>query len=229
MKNVISFSLWGNDPLYTHGAIHNIKLAKTLYPDWICRFYIDPDTTPPDIVQSIIDSGSEVIYRYNNRDTLGMMWRFEVMFDADVDRFIIRDADSRIYYRECVAVNEWISSGKAFHVMRDHQYHNIAICGGMWGGQTSHCMEYKHIYNAILNDPRTSVSKGADQEFLQRYLWQKVKHNMLCHDRVKNYFGCTGEELSFTIPLEDNLHVGCVVDPEETGESAYAKYIGDNI
>jgi len=41
MKNIISFSLWGNDPMYWKGAVKNIKLAKELYPGFICRFYVD--------------------------------------------------------------------------------------------------------------------------------------------------------------------------------------------
>lgn len=225
MKNVISFSLWGYNPRYTHGAIHNIDLAKKLYPDWICRFYIDPNDSPPDIVQKIIESGSEIVYRDNNRDTLGMMWRFEVMFDKTVDKFLIRDADSRIYYREVVAVNEWIASGKGFHVMRDHPHHSGAILGGMWGGKTSCCMEYENIYNSYINNPDIPVVRGSDQEFLWKYIWPNIKQNTLCHDSCKTYGGCDGAELMFTVPLENNLFVGGVIDHNETGLDAYSKYV----
>jgi hypothetical protein len=33
--NVISFSLWGNAPLYRAGELRNIALAKHFYPNWI--------------------------------------------------------------------------------------------------------------------------------------------------------------------------------------------------
>ena len=39
-KKVISFSLYGNDPKYCVGAIKNAKLAKYIYPDWVCRFKV---------------------------------------------------------------------------------------------------------------------------------------------------------------------------------------------
>ena len=39
MKKIISFSLWGDNPKYTIGAINNAKLSQSIYPDWICRFY----------------------------------------------------------------------------------------------------------------------------------------------------------------------------------------------
>ncbi len=34
MNKVISFSLWGDNPKYTIGAIKNAELSKTIYPDW---------------------------------------------------------------------------------------------------------------------------------------------------------------------------------------------------
>jgi len=34
MKKIISFSLWGDNPVYTQGAIRNAELAKEIYPDW---------------------------------------------------------------------------------------------------------------------------------------------------------------------------------------------------
>ena len=38
MKKVISFSLWGDNPKYTIGAIKNAELIDTIYPGWIGRF-----------------------------------------------------------------------------------------------------------------------------------------------------------------------------------------------
>jgi len=34
-KKIISFSLWGDKPMYTIGAIKNAKLAEEIYPGWI--------------------------------------------------------------------------------------------------------------------------------------------------------------------------------------------------
>ena len=52
-----------------------------------------------------------------------------------MDHFIIRDADSRLSRRDFCAVEEWLKSGKMFHVLRDHPSHsNFPISGGLWGG-----------------------------------------------------------------------------------------------
>ena len=52
MKKIISFSLWGDNPKYTIGAIKNAEIAKEIYPDWICRFYLGK-STPIEIVKDL--------------------------------------------------------------------------------------------------------------------------------------------------------------------------------
>ena len=51
------------------------------------------------------------------------MWRFLVMLDPLVDRFISRDIDSDIVDREVAAVQQWLASNYTFHVLRDHPSH----------------------------------------------------------------------------------------------------------
>jgi hypothetical protein len=56
-----------------------------------------------------------------------MSWRFLVAADTDVERYVVRDIDSRLSLREQAAVDEWIESQKKSHVMRDHSSHSL-IC-----------------------------------------------------------------------------------------------------
>ena len=49
MKKIIAFSLWGDNPMYTIGAIKNADLALDIYPDWVCRFYVGK-STPDEII-----------------------------------------------------------------------------------------------------------------------------------------------------------------------------------
>ncbi len=46
---------------------------------------------------------------------------------------ISRDLDSRFSEREVSAVDEWLKSKEAFHVMRDHELHENEMLAGMWG------------------------------------------------------------------------------------------------
>ena len=61
-------------------------------------------------------------------------WRILPLFDKKVDVFICRDADSRLSYREKAAVDEWLESNKALHIMRDHpKGHKTIMLAGMCG------------------------------------------------------------------------------------------------
>ena len=43
--NYLSFSLWGNNPMYNVGTIRNAELWKEVYPDWQMVVYYD-NTVP---------------------------------------------------------------------------------------------------------------------------------------------------------------------------------------
>ena len=65
----------------------------------------------------------------------GMLWRFIPVLDPMVDLMVSRDLDSRLTAREQAAVEEWLTTGLAFHVMRDNPQHGTEILGGMWGAR----------------------------------------------------------------------------------------------
>lgn len=41
MKKIIGFAVWGSKPEYVIGALKNAEQYKEMFPDWICRFYIN--------------------------------------------------------------------------------------------------------------------------------------------------------------------------------------------
>ena len=175
---IISFSLWGDKPMYVVGAIENVRLAQEIYPDWKCRFYAD-DTVPSDTLKQLNQMGQEI--RMVNDGSYGMFWRFLAVDDPDVDVMISRDCDSRLNYREQVAVEEWLKSDKCFHIMHDHPYHKcVPILGGMWGARrgciTNMSQKIEHW--------KRHHQKGVDQEFLQRDIWPNIQGKYLRHDSV---------------------------------------------
>ena len=134
-KYIISYSLWGNTPMYTIGAIRNAEQAKEIYPDWICRFYVGDDVSKH-IVSKLqsFDNTEVIVMPHKENDWRGMFWRFYAVDANDDSEYVIfRDTDSRLSFREYEAIREWFHSGKYFHIMRDHPYHSEAIQGGMWG------------------------------------------------------------------------------------------------
>ena len=169
MKKIISFSLWGNNPRYTDGAIQNIKLAKIYYPDWICRFYLGK-TTDTNLINKIKSfDNTECILMNEDENWSGMFWRFYAADDESVDVMISRDCDSRIGKREKYAVEQWLNSSIKFHIMRDHPFHAIPILGGMWGAK-------KGILSGLkqqINIKRQGDFWQVDQNFLQSNVFPK--------------------------------------------------------
>jgi hypothetical protein len=149
--------------------------AEVFYPGWRVRVYHDSSISPVDLavarsrgVETIHISDSDI-----SGKIAGMFWRFFVADDASVDRYIVRDLDSQFSWRERAAVDEWILSNRAFHIMRDNFYHSIPMMGGMWGGIKGKlpfviqdtCHEYSSMAKA----------KGGDQDFLALMVWPEVK------------------------------------------------------
>lgn len=181
--NVISFSLWGNGAAYLPGAARNAELAREIYPGWSLRCYCEPQ-----YCEELQRIGYEAVPR---RITLGawegLFWRFEPAIDPTVDRFISRDLDSRLNPREKAAVDEWISSGKFLHVMRDAENHDVPILGGMWG-----CGHWPML-RGLMRSWAAWDHKGCDQEFLAALVWPRLFENAMIHDsfrsdpRIKNF------------------------------------------
>ena len=175
---VIAFSLWGDDTRYTLGALQNASLAKLVYPDWVCRFYVGK-STPEHIVDLLSEFNNvEIIPMKEEGSWTGMFWRFEAAADPKIEALIVRDCDSRLWFREKVAVDEWLESGKHFHIMRDNHQHGTEILGGMWG-----------VLGGVLPDMKkwiASYDKGdfwqVDQNFLKDIVYPEVKAKAFVHD-----------------------------------------------
>ena len=105
--NVITFSLWGGNPAYLVGAVRNALLIPELYPGWTARFYVG-DGVPDPVVEQLQRYGAQVVRRQGPTSLGdGLFWRFEVVGEPGIDRFLVRDADSIVNTQERAAVDEW--------------------------------------------------------------------------------------------------------------------------
>ena len=178
-ENVIAFSLWGEQKRYLDGALRNARAAGEIYPGWRCRFFCD-DTVPQGVRQGLKQAGADVVMMQRKQAFDGLFWRFLVINDQRTKRFLIRDADSVINVRERVAVDEWLASGKAFHVMRDYWSHTEVILAGMWGGVGA----ILPPLNELLSKFRVDALENwhLDQWFLRQMVWPTVRQSCLIHD-----------------------------------------------
>jgi hypothetical protein len=219
MKRIISFALWGQNTLYTHGAVRNAERYAEFYPGWTCRFYHD-DTVPSDILEKIAATGAEMWVMGRSTDVLGMYWRFHPMFDdPQVERFIVRDTDSFFTKREAMAVQEWIDSGLPFHIMRDNQVHNVSILGGTWGAVPGCVPNFQRRLSMWMATVRPQPKNdrglfhGTDQIFLHCLVWPEIRDKHMAHVREgMEHLKCTTKDRWFPVPVEtENGHyVGMV-------------------
>ncbi len=197
---VISFSLWGPEAKYLTGALENARLARELYPGWVCRFYCGPDVD----VSGLLAEGAEVRRETPLGPYHGLFWRFFPASEPGVERFLVRDADSRLNPREAAAVAAWEASGRAWHIMRDHRHHVVErwpIPGGMWGGLGGQIPDIR----SWVRDWGRFEGMGTDQDFLGRRLWPLVRRDCLQHNSWPSFWG--GQEFP-SPPLPEGAFVG---------------------
>lgn len=216
MKKIISFSLWGDNPKYTIGAIKNAELIKKIYPGWVGRFYCGK-SVPLDIIKQLKSFDNiEVVEMNEYGDWSGMFWRFYACEDSDV--MISRDTDSRLSIREKLAVDEWLSSDKNFHIMRDHPFHKTEILGGMWGCRNG---ILKNISN-LINEYSKRNYWQVDQNFLKEKIYHIVKKDLFVHDSFLNY---NEEKKPFPSERINKEFIGDVFDQYDNRHPEYSKYI----
>tara|TARA_Y100000310_G_C20646448_1_gene796910 strand:+ start:283 stop:1170 length:888 start_codon:yes stop_codon:yes gene_type:complete len=220
-KNIVSFSLWGDNPFYGIGAIRNAETAQKYYKGWISRFYLGTDVPleTKETLESIPNTEVVVIDDEPNNWN-GMFWRFYPLSEPDVKLVIFRDTDCRLSMREAAAVIEWEISDKTLHIMRDHPMHTEPIMGGMWGanGPKFHekcctiwevppeSVTTKDIIEAwIANEMKRTKAgenncfqeweynaRGIDQKFLRAFVYKLLWNDAYIHDSFPQYNSFSG-------------------------------------
>ena len=248
-QKIIAISMYGpkenvlfnlNDSVnFLHELIFDMN---KIYPNWILRVYHDQSLND-DLICSIECSYHNV--DFCNASQLGSLgsisdymppkiWRFLPAGDLLVDMIISRDLDSPLSQRELDAVNQWLSTNKSWHIMRDHPLHQmpilglnfcsyrktvyefVCLLGGMWG---FHC-EYNRTFareflNKLLN--RTLISRygGRDnQTFLTEHVWPYIQNDMFVHDSYlcETFYGRSSHPWPTRRPSLNESHcfVGCI-------------------
>lgn len=198
---IISFSLFGNNPLYCVGAIRNAEQYPKVLPGWSVRIYHD-STVPRETIQKLRRTNCELIQptvEFGN----SMFLRFLALDDPKVDRVLFRDTDSRPTEREAEAVRAWMARPEPFLSLRDHVHHTLPLGGGLFGIDKTkikcpmpHVLN--HVHEAIVKSRLArkvytrSTGYSLDQTFLTHHIWPVAKKvgvlefDTCCRERFTN-------------------------------------------
>ena len=221
--NIVAMSLYGSGRRYMSGVIRNADLVRQNFPGWRLRVYTElPSPNPrygvvaPQIIESLRERDVEIFYMNPREDRVPPMgWRFLVADDMTVDRFIIRDADSRLTERDAAAVRVWVASGRPFNCIRDHPSHaRYAISGGLWGGIPA---ALRGVMRRSWRELMAHVKGNYmdDMNFLNHVVWPLVSHVAYCSDSVSCDVWPNAHP--FPVPRYGYETVGQVTDERERG------------
>lgn len=184
MKQVISYSLYGQQLKFLVGAIKNAQLAQRFFPEFTVRFYVG--NSVPTWCRSTLSlfPNVEIISVDEPEDSIARMWRFRAIFDPTVDVVLSRDADARLSLREAEAHQEFLDSPYDFHIIRDHPTgHGYLVSAGMFACKT----KGMHFFEKILGETTLRNTYMQDQEFISNSIYPHIADKCLIHDPYYNY------------------------------------------
>lgn len=210
---LITLTLFGQNPLYTTGAIENAKLCGQVFPDWTLRVYHN-DSVPGGVIGELRRLGAETVDTGEPSNAFATLWRFYPMSEPGVTHVISRDCDSRLSLRDRCAVDQWLASGKRFHIIRDHPVgHFWVINAGMWGCRNDHDLDFRALirdYLAANDDPDFLA---VDQCFLRDVIYPRAREDVFVNDEYFDYEKI-GVRIARDRRLDDFAFIGEAFGPD---------------
>ena len=189
MKKGISYALFGYGKdrhpecfdliSYTRALLWSMRMSRIIFPGWEVILETDKPTYMGN--QGLLDGlkrcGLVLHINEEAEMTKAMLWRLKPVFDYNhYSHIICRDLDSPPTYREAQCVQEWINSDLAAHAIADSISHGIPMLGGLVGFHTGYwpmrtgIQHWVHLFEGVnINFNH----KGADQTFLNQYIYPK--------------------------------------------------------
>jgi hypothetical protein len=229
MVNAFSFCIYGREqPKYHTGLLENIQLVSTHFPGWKVFVYVGSET-PAAYIRTLQAAPNVVVRLTGISGHRNSLHRFFAIDEPEVDLMMVRDADSRIHWKDRWAIQRFLDSGKAAHIIRDHQDHSTPILAGLWGLRKEildrplreMVAEWSpvHAGSGTVDDP---MGFGIDQNFLKLVLYPMITNQSL----VTYSFNCLYPgECAELFPFEWTDELYCGQRVELSGAIAIEQFI----
>jgi hypothetical protein len=201
--------------------IINAKNISQRFPFFRTQIYI-ADDVPQDIRQTLQNIPSVRLVHVIRKDGIANMFdRFKAIDEPECSLMLVRDADSRIHDRDAACIEDFLTSDKDLHIIRDYPFHGTPILGGLWGIRKSALTNPISTMIDKWIGENTDFPKGIDQTFLAEVIYPLFISTALIHDRA-GFYESSECHTPFRKPLVDRLFCGQVHCFNENGEE-YAK------
>lgn len=191
---VISYALFGEDNYsektkfvfdkYVLGVYFNARMNKLVYPDWQMVLFVEYRIYNKYLYSNYLIAlseltGMEIVIAKSTPKCEAMLWRMTPLFYAGATHLLCRDTDALTSYREAMAVNRWIESGKGFHVIHDNTAHG-GLMGGLVGFDVKQFKDTFPEYDTFENlvNGFNLNEHGSDQNLMNVRLLPKIKNNL---------------------------------------------------
>jgi len=210
---VFSFCLYGPyNPRYYPGMVENIHLIHKHFPEWYIYIYLGADVDTNTV--NVLSSAPRVILRWTGKVGAGnMIDRFFAIDESGVELMMVRDADSRIHWRDRWAIRQFDKATQfVAHGIRDNVQHTTSLMGGMWGIRKTSKLHIRTEYESYKTNP-TMIGFGHDQDFLTDRIYPSVLPKLLVHVSSDAIRGKGEICVEFPFPPQDNFYCGKVETP----------------
>jgi len=213
MVNVFAFCLYGpiNERYYPKPMLQNIALVGKYYPEWKVYIYVAPDVDQ-DFLHQVAMYSNVVLRHTNHNGPINMIHRFFAIDEPGVDMMLVRDADSRVHWKDRWAINQFIKNPMYIaHTIRDNKEHTAFMMGGLWGLRKSAGLIMQNEYIKYVHRPAVENHHGHDQDFLSFAIYPKISSKTLVH--YSNGRFLAGESaVEFPFPYTNDIYCGRIED-----------------
>lgn len=205
MVNVFSFCLYGPpNPRYYDGLLGNIDLITKDFPNWKIFVYLGSDVAQ-DFIDVLKSFPNVVLRETGTTGHKNSIYRCFAIDEPGVELMMVRDADSRVHWKDRWAIRDFLASEYGAHVIRDHIEHTVQIPAGLWGVRKRVLNEsIQELFNtwtprfAGSGDSTDPYGFGIDQNFLKLVVYPKIKSDLLVHySKGRLMVGETGKPFPF--------------------------------
>jgi hypothetical protein len=208
MVLAFSFCLYGPyNARYYPGMLENVYLAGKHFPAWKVYIYYAPDVEES-LVNHLRACSNVVLIPTGITGPKNMIHRFFAIDEPGVELMMVRDADSRIHWKDRWAIREFVASRFLAHTIRDNVVHTARMMGGLWGLKKAAGITVQSEYASYVEDTSRGFRNAHDQNFLADVIYPKVLPTLLVHYSQAPVFDGERNVVRFPFAWTNDVYCG---------------------